>query len=422
MKLKLLYKLNKKLRSFHGEFVLARSIAKKYHNVKKHTSRYVHDGSCKIVFIVERTEVFSSVQSIVEAAVRKSGCTVYLLPVPRCKFERYDLNTLADNEEFCRKIKGVTVINTYDRESQQFFDLKKINPSYIFLSVPYTEEYPEQYRMQQLSEIAKICYVPYGYSLENEKRYDVISTAFNLLLLQYASYIFLDSPVTYHFCKKRLWMSKLLDGNRLFNVGYPRFDGIEEKNTASYNKILWIPRWTTDEQIENTSSSFFKYKDTILNFAKENPNSNVIIRPHPSAFLNYIRYGKMTENEVAEYKQSIENLPNVMLDNSSSYIPAINEADIMIADFSSIVIEFWARNKPIIYTGPQSEMSQYVQHISDTFYYAKNWNEIEKIISDIQSGNEPQRELRETVVKDFMKEQGHVGEKIINLLLKEGDK
>ena len=190
------------------------------------------------------------------------------------------------------------------------------------------------------------------------------------------------------------------------------------RSDGKLSKILWIPRWTTDEQSDNTSSSFFKCKDAILNFAKTHPNSNIIIRPHPSAFTNYVHCGKMTEEEVAFYKQTIEDLPNTTLDNKPSYLPAVDEADIMIADCSSIVIEFFARKKPIIYTGSQSEMSQYIKCISDTFYYASTWNEIEKIILELQNGNDPKKAQREAAVKRFMKDHGHAGEKIVQELLK----
>ena len=224
--LSLFQKLNRGIRTMHGEFVLARSIAKQYHDVKKTIPCYSDSEKCRIVFIVEKTEVFSSVQSIVEAAVKNPNCIVYLLPVPRCKFAKYDINTLSDNETFCKRIKGVNVINTYDRVTGQFFDLKEIRPHFIFLSVPYTEEYPEQYRIFNLSKIARVCFVPYGYVLENEKLYSTVSTALNLLMLQYTSFIFSDGPVSHGFCARRLWISEILDGRRLFDLGFPRFDCI----------------------------------------------------------------------------------------------------------------------------------------------------------------------------------------------------
>ena len=133
-----------------------------------------HDNEkMRIVFIVQRTEVFNSVRSVFEAAVANDECEVYLLPLPRYSNEYNGLfwDTYASVVEFCYQLYGGKVIDTYDFKTETYYDLTELMPDYIFLNVPYTSEYPDVYSIEKLAFISKVCYVPYGYAMTNEKKY-----------------------------------------------------------------------------------------------------------------------------------------------------------------------------------------------------------------------------------------------------------
>ena len=144
-----------------------------YLTVKKRIVRTQDKGKMRIVFIVQRTEVFNSVRSVFEAAVADDECEVYLLPLPRYSQECEELawDTYASVVEFCHQLSGGTVIDTYDFETKTYYHLTELMPDYIFLNVPYTIEYPDVYSMEELSFISKVCYVPYGYVISNAKIY-----------------------------------------------------------------------------------------------------------------------------------------------------------------------------------------------------------------------------------------------------------
>lgn len=218
-----------------------------------------------------------------------------------------------------------------------------------------------------------------------------------------------------------MWLSELLFGKRLYNIGYPRFDGIEihEVNTMG-NTILWLPRWTVAKQIDdgNLASHFLDYNDSFLEYVDSQDYYRLVIRPHPLMFENYIKYGLMSEQSVIAYKEILKNHGKISLDEKPSYDDAFNTADVLVADCSSIIIEFFLRGKPIIYCGKREELSSQIAYVTKTFYYVNGWEQLKKVLDDLKDGIDPLREERRIAVEQFRAGNQNVGEAILNILRK----
>lgn len=392
---------------------------------RKRISRTHHNEKMRIVFIVQRTEVFNSVRTVFEAAVANDECEVYLLPIPRCANEYKELlwDTYASVVEFCQQLCGGKVIDTYDFETETYYDLTELMPDYIFLNVPYTIQYPDEYSLEKLALIAKVCYVPYGYAMPNENKYpDLYAGPFYVGLTKYISFLFADGDVSYSYCKKnRMWLSELLFGKRLYNIGYPRFDTINAHEARKMeNTILWLPRWTAAKQIGdgNLASHFFNYSDSLLEYINGQDYYRLVIRPHPLMFENYIEYGLMSEKDVLTYKENIEKNEKISLDEKFSYDDAFNTADVLVADYSSTLIEFFLMGKPVIYCGKKEELSTQIAYVTKTFYYANGWDQLKKILDNLKDGIDPLKEKRRMAVKKFREGTKNAGEEILNVLIK----
>lgn len=392
---------------------------------RKRIVRTYHNEKMRIVFIVQRTEVFNSVRTVFEAAVANDECEVYLLPLPRCAIEYKELfwDTYASVVEFCQQLCGGKMIDTYDFETETYYDLTELMPDYIFLNVPYTIQYPDEYSLEKLALIAKVCYVPYGYAMPNENKYpDLYAGPFYVGLTKYISFLFADGDVSYSYCKKnRMWLSELLFGKRLYNIGYPRFDTINAHEARKMeNTILWLPRWTAAKQIGdgNLASHFFNYSDSLLEYINGQDYYRLVIRPHPLMFENYIEYGLMSEKDVLTYKENIEKNEKISLDEKFSYDDAFNTADVLVADYSSTLIEFFLMGKPVIYCGKKEELSTQIAYVTKTFYYANGWDQLKKILDNLKDGIDPLKEKRRMAVKKFREGTKNAGEEILNVLIK----
>ena len=150
------------------------------------------------------------------------------------------------------------------------------------------------------------------------------------------------------------------------------------------NTILWLPRWTAVNQIDNGNleSHFFDYSDNLLKYVDGQDHYRLVVRPHPLMFENYIKYGLMSEQDVLTYKEVMKNNGRFSLDEKPSYDDAFNTADVLVADYSSTIIEFFLRRKPIIYCGKREELSPQIADVTKTFYYANGWDQLKKILDD----------------------------------------
>lgn len=407
---------------FYNNFRIARG---QYLTERNRIVRTHQNEKMRVVFIVQRTEVFNSVRTVFEAAVAKDECEVYLLPLPRCLNECNELlwDTYASVVEFCQKLCGGKVINTYDFETETYYDLTELMPDYIFLNVPYTIQYPDEYSLEKLALIAKVCYVPYGYTISNEKKYsELYAGLFYVDLMKYISFLFNDGDGSYSYCKKnRMWLSEFLFGERLYNIGYPRFDNIDvqQVNTSGHT-ILWLPRWTVANQINNGNlgSHFFDYSDKLLEYVDRQDCYRLVVRPHPLMFENYIEHGLMSEQDALTYKEIMKNNEKFLLDENPSYDEAFNMADVLVADCSSIIIEFFLHGKPIIYCGKREELSTQIADVTKTFYYANGWEQLKKLLDDLKDGIDPLKDERQIVVEKFREGTESAGEEILNVLIK----
>lgn len=392
---------------------------------RKRIVRTCHNEKMRIVFIVQRTEVFNSVRTVFEAAVANDECEVYLLPIPRCANEYKELlwDTYASVVEFCQQLCGGKVIDTYDFETETYYDLTELMPDYIFLNVPYTIQYPDVYSLEKLALIAKVCYVPYGYAMPNENKYpNLYAGAYYVGLMKYIAFLFADGDASYSYCKKnRMWLSELLFGKRLYNVGYPRFDTINaHEDQPMGNTILWLPRWTSAKQIDdgNLASHFFDYSDRLIEYVDNQGYYHLVVRPHPLMFENYIEYGLMSEQDVLTYKEVMKNNGKFSLDEKPSYDDAFNMADVLVTDYSSTIIEFFLRGKPVIYCGKREELSTQIADVTKTFYYVNGWKQLKKVLDDFKDGIDPLKEERRIAVEQFRAGTQNAGEAILNVLRK----
>lgn len=362
------------------------------HRLGKNRKLKKSSEKLKVCFVIQRTEIFSSTQSIYNFMRSNPKYDVMLLVLPRFDHteNKVDVSTIPHNVEFAKTIgKGIEIINPYNEITGEFEKLDKYNFDVIFMGLPYQREYPPEYNFAYLSSLARLCYVPYGSSFADGIK--MIRTMTPKPLLSYVDYIFCDGDKTYKYCYSKLKYCKNIDGKKVaYNIGYPRFDLIDrcEMTDKSAKTFLWLPRWTTPAD-DNEGSTFLVYKDVLLDFFEEHSDLNMIIRPHPLMFDNYVAKGFLTKEAVEKYKARVEALPNVMFDPADSYADAFEKADCLIADYTSIVIEYFVTGKPVIYL---SDVEKIEPKISNAFYTSAEANKTLEFIEQLAQGNDPKKQ------------------------------
>ncbi len=384
------------------------------------------DKKVSIVFICQFHAAWNACMSAFRAAVKDADFDVTLLALPEKVMQTGKSKHVSDITaniygeenvayEYCKSFYPET-INGYDAETDTWFDLRALHPDYVVISRSNQNYLPPQYRSEVLSTYTKVVHIPYAYCKMNWDSRAV----YRENLTDYTYAVFTENEMYQNMLKKIYHDLYGAKWKKIEFVGYPRFD-LYETETKAVNKekptVLWLPRWLTEGRLE--ASTFFKYKDTLIDFFLHHPEYKLICRPHPKMFGNFIATGEMTEDDVAAFKKLFEETDNLHLDEYSDYLPSFEEADVFISDTTSLLVEEFITGKPIIFCGVMwhfdTDAKQWARHM----YPVRNKQGLISQLESLLAGQDPKREERVKYVREHMKHDGKSGERIIAFLKKD---
>jgi hypothetical protein len=374
--------------------------------IKKRIKYYFRKNKqISLVFLCNRPAVWGSLKTVLESCVKDNHFNVTFIAMPSKKqlpeiVFNHDIYESEGAENFFKNLP-CKVINGYDYERKTWFDIKKLKPNYIFYQRPYNATIPPQYNSKVTSSYAKILYVPY---FTNFIGGCVFESCYNHDFFRHTYQIFIDSI----YSKKELdrWFSTLRKKPETIVTGYPKYDNIDKlkdidsdnwnfPKTKNVKRVIWTPRWCTDEG----NCHFFDYKDKLLDFVEKSNDIDFIFRPHPQAFLEWNATGELPEVEAEKYKEKYNILPNAKIDTQKEYLTTFYSSDIMISDMSSVVAEYFLTGKPIIYCHKKDCFNDFSRALSEGFYWVHNWEELEKTINMLKCGNDPLKEKRQEIIE-----------------------
>lgn len=381
-----------------------------YYNRVEESIKNSVEKTPKIAFVISLVQCWNSLKTVYEEAVKRGYKTVIV-----CTDE--------DKKENLRKTYGVLSKTYADAvfvdNDDGGFDLKSWGPDFVFYTRPYNQALPKSLKAYNVAEYAKICFIPYGYFVGNEKA--LIKIVYNENFMRSVGTVFASCDSEAKFVKNGYG----LNGKRhkIVSTGFPRFDLLPEPaEKADYKNcaVLWAPRWTVTRQDNpTTDSSFLTFKDEVLSRAAKRPDENWIIRPHPKLFGYYAEKGLLTEEERAKYLKTIENLPNAVYDDDGDYYKAIKKADIILADYSGLMMEYVLSGKPVIYFGRERAIES--QELRKTVYVVHSFGQAIERIEKIKSGVDEKKEARRKFILKT-RPSGKVCEKIADYVEREYNK
>jgi CDP-glycerol glycerophosphotransferase (TagB/SpsB family) len=103
--------------------------------------------------------------------------------------------------------------------------------------------------------------------------------------------------------------------------------------------------------------------------------------------------------EQTKMKQEYDSSTNMVIDESGSYEDTFMTSDLLISDYSSMMVEYFVTGKPIIYTHRKNEFNEYALSLSKGFYWVHSIEELNETISMLLSGKDFLREKRQELMK-----------------------
>ena len=169
-------------------------------------------------------------------------------------------------------------------------------------------------------------------------------------------------------------------------------------------------------------STFFKYMHSITEIKEVFPQSTLVLRPHPLTFQNALRDGKLTEAEISDYKSKLDQL-GVAFDKNKLIEDSFSETDILITDFSSVLMPYFLTGKPIIYCAEidNVDFTESFQKIVECSYVAKSWQDVMKYVSLLINGEDPLKEKRIETAKKMTAQNKDSAKMILDYLVKDSN-
>lgn len=413
--------------NLYQETVIRSVFGRKYKRIRLNKIRSLDDAVTKIksqkskdkinvVFICQVPSIWNVNKSVFEATLKNVNINTYLLAIPEKIYgDKGDLNheNYGENKayDYCKSFFDDT-INGY--ENKKWFDLHVLKPDYVFINRPYDIHMPPQYRSDVLSKYCKICFIPYAYC----ENIWTAKTSYNMYYLDSVFIVFTENMVRYKDLNNVYKRYFRANEKKIAYLGFTRFD--LHKTTPSYKNdfkkiVVWLPRWSTDKTVN--PSTFFKFKDIIIDFFKTNTKYQLICRPHPLMLRNFVSSGEMTKKEEEEFIALFNDTDNFLLDNSPDYLPYLKAADVIISDWSSLLVEEIATGNPIIYCGRDKGWDLDAKFRSKLMYKAQNDIELINILQTLLNGNDPLKKKRIEYINKSLRCDGKTGERIVSFLI-----
>ena len=382
-----------------------------------------------IAFVLQFPETWSGLVSLYQAA-ESDGCRTLILCVPK-PYRNADT-------EFRRNPDGINAAYDYLTEhhtpavradlEEGWYDLKAFGPDYVFYTRPYNYQLPPEYQSSTVKDYARTCYIPYGYNVSGKK---MLSSSLNYAFTSFVDIIFHSSTFSAANADERFPYQKKNGDHRYVTLGCPRFDSLKKAMTEYHRQephgegltITWLPRWLFADLPGQKKSHFLDYYGALKSYMAGHPEHRLILRPHPLMWESMVEAGVKTREEVDELRREIRETPNMILDEAADYMPSLFEADVLLADFTSLLAEFMVTGNPLIYTDEADDFHEGVMTLLEGFYCETEWERIREILDRLADGQDPKRELRQALWHEVVKEEaGTVGPSMIRYIEEDYEK
>lgn len=330
----------------------------------------------KVGFIAQVPTVWDKSEDVFLEMLKRGNIETKLLVIPKdswtdySKFDSYNDNFFLEKyPEYC--IKAI-------KDDGSILNIKELNFDYIFYPRPYDVHLPQGLRSTDLVKVTKCCYIPYGYSCsDNFNDCNVENPFFDNIYMEFCESEYLKN-LLYKKYKK-----SCDNGTKHFEVlGYPVLAKyIDMKPRNGIKTITWTPRWSYDPVVGG--SNFIEYKDNFVELCRKLPKYiKVIFRPHPLMFDELVAKKIITSDEKNLYITTLKEL-NVSIDLENPIDDVLSETDILLSDFSSILVHFFITNRPIVYCKKNIKFNEDLKDSEQYMYVAKSWTEVETYIKNL---------------------------------------
>lgn len=304
----------------------------------------------RVVFLTFYFEAWDALADIHGQMLADDRFEVSVIAIPRRFSGDVPFGEVDRVSEFLA-LQGVAhEVFDFENSFEGLAGLKRLAPDYIFINYPWQRNYQPGYRVEELSEFTKVCYVPYySLALVNEPgETGVTPYLYTQRSNQLASLVFTQDPNTLDA------YAQTERGNGYVHLtGTPKLDGLIRKVATLKpevgNTLGWAPHHSFSESWLNfgTFPSMFQ---KMLDFAKKRKFVQIALRPHPIMFETLVRQNIISQEVLADWIDQWNSLPNTSIDSGGDIAAFFANSEFLLTDGISFLGEYpLATGKPAFF-------------------------------------------------------------------------
>ena len=371
--------------------------------LKKNIKQRYNDNTIRVAFIAYEPGMWDKQAPVYNKMLLNDNFDPYIIVVPDLSISKE-----ATQEKINFFLNNYPNTILYDENTLNKF--KNHEFAYTFYQTPYNYKYPKNIQPNKLVKYSKLCFIPYAYIGAEE--FFKVSSHENFFDNIYMSFMDSEPMKDLLLSKYNKTTSKRLQ--HIVFLGYPAFEHyIDMPAKKQIDSILWIPRWSYAEK--GGGSHFLEYKDLYNDLAFQNKELNWTMRPHPLMFTTLANQGLFPPEQAEQYRKNCSNA-KVSIDEHSLLSDTLNNTDLLIADYSSIIIMYFLTGRPIIYCRGNHNLSGIYRSIYEAMYIAESWEDVQKYTKQILNGDDPLKEKRKQIVTCEIEKHKNASDRIINAI------
>ena len=286
--------------------------------------------------------------------------------------------------------------------------LKDLAPDYVFVNYPWQRNYQPAVRFDHLVEFTRLAYVPYFSLVMVDEPDDepgggqgdapVATHLFTQRLHQLASLVFTQERevVDAYALTER--------GNaHVHFTGSPKIDNLAREAQAGASswplengkfKIIWAPHHSYSPHWYNFGV-FSKIYRQMLEFAKENSDIQIVLRPHPFLWGTLTDRKVIDAEELSSWRKAWSELSNTAVEEDGSYAGLFLATDVLVTDGISFLGEYpLVTGKPAIFieNSDHWDFSATGEIAAASSIRVKTFSELTEMIALAKNGSLPSRE------------------------------
>lgn len=365
----------------------------------KNRAPYIANEKIRIVIIFQVASFWPSIEFLYKELMDDERFEVVVM----CYDEPVDSSIKTETARSFLKDNNIPFVDWLE------FSMSNYRPHIVIIQTPYDSNRRKEFKSNYLKASGyRVVYIPYGMEIGDTQHSR--KQQLDHIVRRYAWKIFTFSNTIHK--DYRLYSEQ---EDNVIVTGLPKFDSLYHKELFPLNQkivdkangrkiVLWKVHFPKVADVNGKMELFTPDINEYIKFADyiENDVDNFyIFMPHPR-FLEF-NEDKNIHKQLDTLLSKLKGMENVFIDNNDDYRNSLLNAEAIIVDRSSVMVEAAAVGVPVLFMYNKNfkePMTKAILPLIDSYYQGDSCQNMIDFIKMINKGQDTKKVLREAMFRE----------------------